>query len=334
MQKNANLGSDSISIILITNTIKILDINVNAFDKFSEPSVITTGFFDGLHKGHLSVLQKLKEKSLELGIPSCVVTFWPHPRIVLKKDEQNLRLLSTLEEKKELIKQAGIDKFVVLSFTLEFSLQTAEEFIKNILINKLQARYLVLGYDHHIGRGGTSNYETIAAICHKNNIDSCRVDETSIHDLAISSSKIRWALENRNPEEAQAMLGYPYHLKGTVVAGNNLGRTIGFPTANLLPEEPLKLVPAEGIYAGRVSWRGASYSSMIYIGRRPTINTISQPIVEVHILNLDQDLYGEQLIVYFEFFVREDQKFDSIEELKQSLNRDKLKITKILSGNL
>ena len=210
--------------------------------------VVSTGFFDGVHTGHRLVLSRLKEMGARFGLPVCAVTFWPHPRIVLNKEPDSLRLLNTLDEKIELLKNFPLDKVEVLNFSKYLSEISAEEFIKNFLINNLGAKALCLGYDHRLGHGG-AEYEEIKEICRLNGIYCERVEASSKGGETASSQKIRNLLQSAQPEKAYEMLGSPYTLSGTVVHGKKLGRSIGFPTANISPDDKWKLIPSTGVYA-------------------------------------------------------------------------------------
>ena len=279
-------------------------------------AVVTTGFFDGVHLGHRHVLDTVVSSARERGEEAIVVTFWPHPRTVLQQDARDFRLLTTLAEKKALLKAAGIDRIEVIPFTREFAAMKAQEYLE-----MLKARYgaslVVMGYDNHIGADKLTAGEIsltpvmVVAPCH-----SERSEESPI-----SSTKIRKALEAGDVERANGMLGYAYGLYGVVVAGNRLGRTIGFPTANMQLYEPLKLVPGNGVYAVDVEVLGRRYRGMCNIGTRPTVSGTARTI-ETHILDFDEDIYGLPLRLRFLRRIRDERKFPSLAALKEQLVRD------------
>ena len=283
-----------------------------------EVAVVTTGFFDGVHLGHRHVLSTVVSAARERGEEAVVVTFWPHPRTVLQQDARDLRLLTTLAEKKALLKAAGIDRIEVIPFTREFAAMKAQEYLE-----MLKARYgaslVVMGYDNHIGADKLTAGEIsltpvmVVAPCH-----SERSEESPI-----SSTKIRKALEAGDVERANGMLGYDYELYGVVVAGNRLGRTMGFPTANMQLYEPLKLVPANGVYAVEVEVDGRNFRGMCNIGVRPTVGGSAQTI-ETHILDFDEDIYGLPIGLRFFRRIRDERKFPSLDALKEQLARDAL----------
>lgn len=283
-----------------------------------EVAVVTTGFFDGVHLGHRHVLSTVVSAARERGEEAVVVTFWPHPRTVLQQDARDLRLLTTLAEKKALLKAAGIDRIEVIPFTREFAAMKAQEYLE-----MLKARYgaslVVMGYDNHIGADKLTAGEIsltpvmVVAPCH-----SERSEESPI-----SSTKIRKALEAGDVERANGMLGYDYELYGVVVAGNHLGRTMGFATANMQLYEPLKLVPANGVYAVEVEVDGRNFRGMCNIGVRPTVGGAAQTI-ETHILDFDEDIYGLPIGLRFFRRIRDERKFPSLDALKEQLARDAL----------
>lgn len=287
--------------------------------------IATTGFFDGVHRGHVSVLNRLKEVGAQLNLPVCVITFWPHPRIVLNKDKENLQLLSTIEEKKQRIKSLGIDKVFVIPFTKEFAGISPEEFIRDILIKEYHVKGLCVGYDHHIGKDRSGGFETIKKICDEQGIYCEQVNPLKDEDLVISSQKIRNNLQQGNLHIANSMLGYSYNLTGLVSHGMKLGRTIGFPTANIEMTDGYKLIPADGVYAVKIKVEGIceNYKGMLYIGKKPTVDNSGKTVIEVNIFNFEGDIYNKDITVSFEYFVRGDMKFNSIDDMKIQLKRDK-----------
>lgn len=297
-------------------------------------AVVTTGFFDGVHLGHRHVLDTVVSSARERGEEAIVVTFWPHPRTVLQQDARDFRLLTTLAEKKALLKAAGIDRIEVIPFTREFAAMKAQEYLA-MLRDRFGASLVVMGYDNHIGADkltageigsfsytaegghGPGNYLSplpvmVVAPCH-----SERSEESPI-----SSTKIRKALEAGDVERANGMLGYDYELYGVVVSGNRVGRTIGFPTANMQLYEPLKLVPCNGVYAVEVEVLGSVYKGMCNIGTRPTVGGGARTI-ETHILDFDEDIYGLPLRLRFIRRIRDERKFPSLDALRQQLETDR-----------
>ena len=280
-----------------------------------EVAVVTTGFFDGVHLGHRHVLETVVSLAREKAEEAVVVTFWPHPRTVLQQDARDFRILSSLEEKKALLTSCGIDRVEVLPFTREFAALKADKYLR-LLRDRFGASLIVMGYDNRIGSDKR---------CAKEINDVIVVDEVGNNSL--SSTRIRKALEEGRVEDANGMLGYRYELYGVVVAGNRLGRTIGFPTANMQLYEPLKLVPMNGVYAVEVEVLGGTYRGMCNIGLRPTVDGKVRTI-ETHILDFNQEIYGLPLRLRFERRIRDERKFDSLEALRLQLERDALNCKK------
>ena len=284
--------------------------------------VVATGFFDGVHTGHRLVIQQLVEAAAVRGDESMVVTFWPHPRNVLQKEARSLRLLTTLDEKKALLHGLGVDKVEVLRFTKEFSTRTTEEYLR-MLIDRYGAKTVLLGYDNRMGCDAKGS-EEVASIAGSLGLEVIRTDMvSSSKGYAVSSTKIRQSLEEGDVEHASSMLGYDYSLHGVVVAGNRLGRTIGFPTANMQLYEPLKLVPGNGVYFVRVDTLGRSFYGMCNIGCRPTVGQGNARTIETHIFEFDEDIYGLDMKITFLRKIRNEIRFDSIEELRKQLECDR-----------
>ena len=287
--------------------------------------IATTGFFDGVHCGHRLVIERLVSLARERGDESLVVTFWPHPRAVLQDGARELRLLTTLEEKKELLKGLGVDRVEVLDFTRSFAALTAEQFLRDILRNRFGVTTLLMGYDNRVGsdRLTASKLRPLSEALGIELIElsplSFRPSEASGE---ISSTKIRKSLEEGDVQQANEMLGYGYSLTGVVVAGNRLGRTIGFPTANMRLYEPLKLVPGRGVYVVEVQVLGETWRGMTNIGLRPTVGG-SFTTIETHILDFDEDIYGLPLTITFLRRLRDEVHFPSLEELKAQLEKDR-----------
>lgn len=281
-------------------------------------AVVSTGFFDGVHSGHRLVIGSLIEEAHRRSEESVVVTFWPHPRNVLQDEARNLRLLSSLQEKKLMLKALGVDRIEVLPFTKEFASMTGEQYLKEVLVGRLGATAAIFGYDNRIG----SDHKTFSDLILLSS--SLGLDIIPCRELgSISSTVIRKALGEGRVEEASDMLGYRYGLHGVVVSGNRLGRSIGFPTANMQLYEPLKLIPAVGVYAVEVETLGGKYLGMSNIGVRPTVGTGNALTVETNIFDFDEDIYGLDITIRFIRRIREEKRFPSLTELKAQLLEDK-----------
>ncbi len=284
-------------------------------------AIVTSGTFDGVHRGHQKILARLIEVAKTSHGQSVVLTFWPHPRTVVSNDSQNLRLLSTLDEKIELLEQAGVDQLVVIPFTRSFSELTSAEFIQQILIEKIGTEKLVIGYDHRFGRDREGGFDYISQHADEFGFAVEEIPRQDVEAIGVSSSKIRTALAEGNIRVATLFLGRPYTLTGTIVKGRQLGRTLGYPTANMQVDDPLKLIPANGVYAVEVLHRGHTYGGMLNIGFRPTVDGIGQTI-ETYIFDFDQDIYGEHLTLRFREFLRPEQKFSGLPALVAQLKLD------------
>ena len=281
--------------------------------------IATTGFFDGVHAGHRLVIERLVSEAHRRGDESLVVTFWPHPRAVLQDGARELRLLTTLDEKKALLTALGVDRIEVLDFTRSFSALTAEQYLRDILQGRFGVTTLLMGYDNRIG----SDRLTAASL--KSVAEGIGMELVELEPFdrgEISSTKVRKALDRGQVEQAREMLGYGYTLTGAVVAGNRLGRTIGFPTANMRLYEPLKLVPGRGVYVVDVEVLGKQYRGMTNIGLRPTVGG-NYTTIETHILDFDEDIYGLPLTITFLRRLRDEVHFPSLEALREQLARDK-----------
>ena len=284
--------------------------------------VVATGFFDGVHIGHRHVIKQLVEVAAARGDESMVITFWPHPRNVLQKEARSLRLLTTLQEKKEILSDLGVNHVEVLPFTKDFSSMTTEEYLLMIK-DKYGAKTILLGYDNRMGCDA-EGADQVARIAMSLGMEVLREDMVpSQKGYAISSTKIRQRLEEGAVEEASAMLGYDYSLQGVVVAGNRLGRTIGFPTANMQLYEPLKLLPGNGVYFVRVETLGRNFYGMCNIGCRPTVSSGTSRTIETNIFGFDEDIYGLDIRLSFISKIRDEVRFDSLEDLKIQLEQDR-----------
>ena len=284
--------------------------------------VVATGFFDGVHVGHRLVIDQLVRAAAERGDESMVITFWPHPRNVLQKEARSLRLLSTLAEKETMIRSLGVDRFEVLNFTKDFSAMTTEDYLRHIM-KEYGATAILLGYDNRMG-SDAANPDQVARKAEELGLDVIRTDMVpSDQGYAVSSTKIREKVENGEVEIAAQMLGYGYSLHGVVVAGNRLGRTIGFPTAHMQLYEPLKLVPGNGVYFVRVKTLGRDFYGMCNIGHRPTVGAGNARTIETNIFGFDEDIYGLDMDITFVSKIRDEIRFDSLDELKIQLGNDR-----------
>ncbi len=294
--------------------------------------VVTLGIFDGVHRGHRALLDYLVKSAKESQGESVVITFFPHPRLVLEKRIINLSFLSTIEEKKVLLEKANIDHLIIIEFNIEFSRIQACDFIKDILVRKIGTKHLIIGYNHHFGRSGEGDFNTIRQ-CSESlafRVEQVRAFHTD--GDVISSSSIRNALFRGNLDEANRWLGYSYSMSGSVIEGRKIGRSIGFPTANIIPDDQHKLIPADGVYAVEVKVDEKDYPGMLSIGSNPTVNSDSKlRSIEVHILNFNADIYGRNISVTFRKRLRDEKKFDSLEELTQQMELDKQNTIRIFS---
>jgi len=293
-------------------------------------TVVTIGTFDGVHTGHQVILDRVKQLAGEINGSSVIITFNPHPQKVLHPEEKNIFVLNTVEEKTELIRKNGIDHLIILPFTKEFASVSYLDFIKNILIDKLKVSRLVIGYDHHFGKDREGQLQHLQEYGKKFNFKVEEVKAQKIEDTAISSTKIRKALMVGDLITANKFLGYYYSFRGQVVKGDEIGGTIGFPTANLLPDDSAKLIPGDGIYAALAEFKGKTYKGMLYIGMRSTLNGTKR-VIEINIFNFDKNIYSEFLNVICIEKLRDEIKFSGLDKLKEQLLRDKENAEKILS---
>jgi riboflavin kinase / FMN adenylyltransferase len=286
--------------------------------------VATLGIFDGVHRGHKALLECLVSRARESKGESVVITFSPHPRLVLEQHNTNLSFLTTMDEKKILLENANIDHLIVIEFNLRFSKIPACDFIKDILIEKIGTRHLIIGYNHHFGSNGEGDFNMIKQCREELEFRVEQVQGYHTEEGAISSSLIREALLKGNLDEANRWLGYYYSLSGTIIEGRKIGRTIGFPTANIKPDSQHKLIPSGGVYAVEVQLDDKVYPGMLNIGSNPTVNEDKRfRSIEVHILNFDKDLYGRRISVIFRKRLRDEKKFDNLEQLTEQMAKDK-----------
>lgn len=287
--------------------------------------VAATGFFDGVHKGHLAVIEKINTLSKLQGIGSAIITLWPHPRAVLQQDAAKFRLLTTLDEKIALLRSYGIDHVHTLHFDKDFAKQTTQEYFKNYLQDRFNVSTLVIGYDHRVGSDLNQTQDEMFEIARNMGITPVRVEEfiEGESGLIISSTKIRDFITSGQIENANSHLGYRYGLEGAVVEGKRIGRTIGFPTANMRLYEPLKLLPGDGVYAVWANVLGKTYRGIANIGIRPTVGQNNERTIETNILDFDEDIYGLTIKIEFVAKLRDEVAFSSLEELKSQLFKDR-----------
>lgn len=316
--------------------------DINNLPAFKNAAV-TIGTFDGVHNGHLQIIHQLKKEALFNNGESVIITFHPHPRIVLNQNKilPPIQLLTTTSEKIELLEKEKIDHLVIVPFTLEFSNQTAEEYISDFLVKKFMPKTIIIGYDHRFGNNRKGDYQLLEKYQEKFHYKVKEIPEHVLNHIRISSTKIRSSLQNGHLKTARECLGYDYFFEGIVVDGNKLGRTIGYPTANLEIQNDNKLIPENGIYAVGVAIGKASenknsifnpesfHQGMMSIGIRPTI-TDNRRTIEVNIFDFDENIYGRVVRVYVKYFMRKEEKFDSIEELKTQISLDEILAKKFL----
>ncbi len=295
--------------------------------------VVTPGTFDGVHIGHRKIIEHIQQKAIEINGESVVLTFEPHPRLVLFPEDNQLRLLTTLDEKLYLLEQAGVDHVVVIPFNLEFSRLTAASYVENILVNRLHTQCLVIGYDHQFGRNREGSIEQLQKLAPKFGFEVEEIPPQDIDNIKVSSTKIRNALIAGDIQTANTFLTYPYNFEGMVVKGNQIGRTLGYPTANIQPTDSLKLIPGIGIYAVRIDIQGIFYGGMMSIGKRPTVEDSKQITIEVHVFDWSEDLYGQRIRIYMVAKMRNEEKYNGLEALKQQLILDEKQARQLLNKN-
>lgn len=285
--------------------------------------VVTIGTFDGVHLGHREVISELKRISVLSRGESVVFTFEPHPRLVIAPLEDSLRLLSTTSEKINQMEQIGVDHLVIYPFTAAFSKLSYNEFVENILVQRMNISSLVVGYDHRFGQGRKGDFHSLETLSKSLNFKVEQLSQLLVDSKVVSSTKIRMAIGNGNISKANHFLGYQYSLTGKVIEGKQLGRQIGYPTANIEISDRHKLVPGDGVYAVKVKTGGEIYKGMLNIGIRPTFNiNPDHKSIEVHIFNFDADIYGADITLIFVEKIRDEQKFASIDQLKEQLRKD------------
>lgn len=294
--------------------------NITAY-KSVEPTVVTIGTFDGVHIGHRKIIERLVNTGKQEGLKSVILTFFPHPRMVLQKDS-NIKLINTIDERRQILESVGLDFLLIKEFTKDFSRLTAKDFVKNLLLDKLNAKKVIIGYDHRFGRNRNADINNLKEFGEIYGFEVEEISAQDIDDVAVSSTKIRNALNEGNITKANAYLGYNFIITGTVTKGKGLGRQLGFPTANISVKENYKLIPKQGSYIVKSNIEGATIYGMMNIGVNPTVNGKKETI-EVNFFNFSKDIYNQSIQIQLLKRIRNEEKFESVEELKSQLKRDK-----------
>lgn len=292
-------------------------------------TVLTIGTFDGVHIGHQKILKRLLKVARSKNLEATLLTFFPHPRMVLQK-ENTIKLINTMSEKSKILKKLGLNNLIIREFNDQFAMLSAEEFVENILVNELNTKHVIIGYDHHFGRNRAANISDLKAFGGIYEFDVEEISAQDINDVAVSSTLIRKALLEGNIKTANAYLGYDFMLTGNVVKGKRIGRTLGFPTANINIEEDYKLIPKNGVYIIKTIFKNQLIWGMLNIGKNPTVGGETKTI-EVHLFDFNDSIYGETICIELVKRLRNEQKFESVNALKQQLNKDKTKSLNYLS---
>ena len=292
-------------------------------------SVITIGTFDGVHVGHQQIIHRLVDTARKNDLQALVLTFFPHPRMVIQNDA-NIKLINTIDEKAKQLEQLGVDHLVVKEFTKSFSRLTALEYVRDILVNKLKVKHIIVGYDHHFGRNRTANINELKEFGAFYDFEVTEIEPQEVDDVAVSSTKIRSAILKGNIPTANKFLGYNFMLTGTVIKGKGLGKTLDFPTANIQIEAAYKLIPKHGVYVVKSQIKGVEVFGMMNIGKNPTVSEGNQTKIEVHFFDFNANLYGAVLKIELLNHLRSEIKFPNIEALKLQLEKDKADATNAL----
>ncbi len=297
-------------------------------------AVVTIGSFDGVHLGHQQIIQQLKAEAAVIGGESIIISFYPHPRSVISQNPDNIKLLGTLEEKTRLLAATGIDHLVIVPFDQAFASQSAEAYISDFLVANFHPHTVIIGYDHKFGNNRTGDFHLLKSFGDQLGFEVKEIPEHLLHQIGVSSTKIRQAISNCHIETANQFLGYPYFFGGRVVMGNQLGRTIGYPTANIVLSDLEKLLPGNGVYAVKARIKGNTqapeWKGMMNIGVRPTVDGFNQ-VIEVNIFDFEGDLYGKSLEVEVLHFLRAEQKFNGLDALKTQLGLDQALAKRLLA---
>lgn len=295
--------------------------DLTALEKITNP-VVTIGTFDGVHIGHQKILQQVQQEAEKIGGESVLFTFYPHPRMVLYPDNHGLKLLQTQDEKLDKLKRVGLQNCIIYPFTFDFSRLTAIEFVRDILVNQLKIKKLVIGYDHQFGKNREGSITFLKEICETYHFEVIEIPAQDIDAVSVSSTKIRNALLQGEIEKANEYLGDKFELTGKVVKGEHIGSSLGYPTANIELNSAVKLLPGNGVYAVEIVVRNSRFYGMMNIGVRPTIGDQKPLTLEVHILDFNADIYGEEITVYFLSKLRNEKGFSNLDQLKEQLIED------------
>ena len=293
---------------------------------------VTIGTFDGVHLGHQKIINQLKEAAASVDGESVIFTFYPHPRMVLFPDDNGIKLLSTEEEKKDLLAKMGVDHLIIHPFTKKFSRITYTEYVRDILVNKLKVKKLIIGYNHQFGRNREGTFQKLKALAPIYKFELERIPAQLLNKVEISSTKIRKALEAGDAKTANKYLGYEYSINGKVVKGKGLGKELGYPTANVQVNDKYKLIPADGIYVVTAEYQNKIYNGMMSIGFNPTISRDNKKTIEVNLFDFNKDIYGEDIRIFFKQKIRDEKKFENLDALKKQIDADKEKSLKILAA--
>jgi len=292
-------------------------------------TVVTIGTFDGVHQGHRKIISNIIELAKASGGESVILTFFPHPRMILHPEDQSIKLITTMEEKAELLAALGVDHLIITPFSRDFSNQTPQQYIEQVLVKQIGTKKIVIGYDHRFGKDRSGGLEDLQRLGPVYGFDVLEIPEQDINEVAVSSTRIRAALLESDIASANEFLGYPFFITGKVIRGDQIGRTIGYPTANIQPLENYKLIPGDGIFAVTIDIDGETYKGMAYIGHRPTINGMTRNI-EVNIFDFDREIYNQTIRMRFHNYIRGDVKFDGLDALKAQLAQDKVDVLAVL----
>lgn len=294
---------------------------IESFKPVNHP-IVTIGTFDGVHLGHQAIFKQMQEETSRRGGETVLITFYPHPRLVLFKDSQNLKFINTQAKKLDRIEKSGIDHLIIIPFTKEFSKNSSEKFIADYVVKYVHPEMIIIGYDHHFGKNREGSIELLESMKEQFHFDVIQVPPLYVDKLPVSSTRIRNLLKEGNIKEANKMLGYEYAISGKVIRGNGLGQKLGFPTANIQISNEFKLIAANGVYACRVLIDGKIYKGMSNIGVRPTIDH-GDLTIEINIFDFNKDIYNEPITIYFVDRLRDEVKFESLDALKQQLVKDR-----------
>jgi len=292
--------------------------------------IVTTGTFDGVHIGHSKILERLKKSCIQEKGESVLITFHPHPRLVLFPENNDLRLFNSQDEKLELLEKAGLDHVIIHPFTREFSRTSSLEFVRDILVNQIGVHKLIIGYNHHFGRNREGSFESLQEYAHVYDFKLEEIPAEEVDHVNVSSTKIRNAIMEGEIAKANSFLNHPYGLRGKVVPGEKIGRELGFPTANIIPDDKYKLIPKDGAYAVMVKSAGQNFAGMMNIGFRPTVGGSKSRSIEVHLLNFEGDLYDQSTEVAFVQRLRDERSFENLEELRKQLTLDSNKTRELV----